>query len=361
MSSSLIEIFRYDLPLARPLHIQDQEVTRRTGLILKFGLDEPDLGYGEIAPLPGLSRETLDQALESAIRWSGLLGRLPKDPGEREQALAFLQDTPSVAFGIECATFGFRHSIGSPYALGLFSKSRRSVSVNALISGTLDNAVEQALAVRDRGFRAAKLKVGRQTPETDVETVWQVREALGDAVALRLDANRAWDLDAAVTFARGAQDCRIEYLEEPLASPEHLREFVRRTGVPVALDETLMEQGSFQGFLHDKDWVKAVVLKPTVLGGIGRCGQLAYDALEFGITPVVSSCFESGLGLIALARFASALTTEDIPAGLDTYDWLGEDVLSRRFTISNGSLDLDELDECAATLNTAALEQVYRE
>ena len=46
-------------------------------------------------------------------------------------------------------------------------------------------------------------------------------------------------------------------------------------------------------------------------------------ALALNVRPVVSGCFESGVGLLALAEFVWASTGDAVPAGLDTYRWLG--------------------------------------
>jgi len=358
MTTPLVELFRYELPLARPLRLKEKALTHRTGLLLRFGYGEREAGYGDIAPLPGFSGETVEEAQEAVANWSRLLGHLPKSEPEREQALGFLTQTPSAQFGIECATLQFRHAIGSTRKLGLFSNTRKRVSVNGLLSGTLEEVIDRAQALRDAGYRAAKLKVGRQDPEKDIEMIREVHRVL-NGVPLRLDANRAWDFDTAVTLSKGIANCEIEYIEEPLNAPERLPEFVARTGAPVALDESVMEFGVKHVFLQAKQWAKAVIIKPTLLGGVTGCEQLAYEALEFGLKPVVSSCFESGVGLAALAHLASAITSEDIPVGLDTYDWLAADVLPRRFSMRGGILDIDEADACVAALDTSALERVY--
>jgi o-succinylbenzoate synthase len=358
MNTPLVELFRYELPLARPLRLKDKVLTKRAGLLLKFGYGDQESGYGDIAPLPGFSSETLEEAQDAVIRWSHMLGHLPKSEPEREEALAFLWKTPSVYFGIECATFHFRHVIGSPRAMGLFGKTRSKVSLNGLLSGTLEEVIDRARSLRGAGYRAAKLKVGRQSIEQDIEMVREVYRAL-NGLALRLDANRAWDFDAAVTFAKGIAACGIEYIEEPLNTPERLRELTQRTGLPIALDESITEFGLTRGALQSQQWAKAVVIKPTLLGSVSRCEQLAYEALEFGLKPVVSSSFESGVGIAALAHFAATVTVEDIPVGLDTYEWLALDVLRKRFSVRGGSLDIEEIEACVATLDTGTLERVY--
>jgi O-succinylbenzoate synthase len=361
MNAPLVELRRYSLPLTRPLKLKNEVLTRRTGLLLRFGWSGGEAGYGEIAPLPGFSKETLEEATTAVVRWSRSLGSLPKSEPERARALAFLKKTPSVQFGIDCATSQFRHVIGGADSLGLWSGARTSVSVNGLLSGTINEVVERAAALKDAGHRAIKLKVGRGDLKNDVEMTVEAYRVLEGAASLRLDANRAWDFDTAMEFSRGVANCGIEYIEEPLQSPGLLWEFFRKSGMPVALDETVAEFDGELDLLRARQWAAAIILKPTILGGIARCAQLAYEALEFGIKPVVSSSFESGVGLAALAHFAAGVTREDIPVGLDTYGWFAEDLLEKRFTYKDGALDIADIDECLATLNWRLLERVYYE
>lgn len=361
MSAPSIEIYRYSLPLVRPLRLKDHVLNERQGLILKFCGRKGNIGYGDIAPLPGYSLETLDEAQEAAITWARFaLGRTPQTTVERDKMLHVLAMTPSVMFSTECATLSLAYDAGAILPEGLFSSVRRDVSVNALITGQLDDAVETAHALREKKYRTIKLKVGRQSLENDIETVRQVRRALGDDITLRLDANRAWDFDTALRFARGVAECAIEFIEEPLAIPTRLQQFSKRSGLPIALDESAREDIDSPDFFSENQWAEAVILKPSLLGGIRLTMDWAAQALQHGLKPIISSCFESGLGLIALAHLAAAITEDDIPVGLDTYSWLGADILGTRFNVRDGKLNLDELDASASTINTDVMELVER-
>ena len=350
-----IEIFRYDLPLVRPLRLKNLVLTRRSGLILKLADSESVFGYGEIAPLPGFSPEDLDTAQRAIIaldRGSG------KNPASAGKPLISTVTTPSVFFGFRCASAALTRAREKTFGQN-GPGTRTRVSVNGLIMGSLDEAVAKAGALKAQGYCAAKLKVGHQELGRDIAMVREVSRILGEGIVLRLDANRAWDMDTAAAFYRGIEGIAIDYIEEPLADSRRLRELVATTGMPVALDESMTSPTRSPGFLKRKQWVKAVVLKPTLLGGITESATLAAEAVEYGLKPVVSACFESGIGIAALAHFAAEITTEDIPVGLDTYEWLAEDVLRKRFEIRNGAVDLDEVDACVATIDTDALERVY--
>lgn len=363
MSNSTIEIYQYNLPLVGALHLGPENVlTNRPGLIIKIGRDERKVGYGDIAPLPGFSPESFEEARDAAIRWADYALELMKSNDELndEEVLQSLTATPSVLFGAECAALALAYAAGATFSDGLFSKTRRHVTINGYINGPIDRALEKARFLHDNGYIAAKVKVGRQSVKKDAEMVREVLKIVGDKIELRLDANRAWKFDHAVAFARAIEGIRIAYIEEPLADPSKLEKFVNQTGMNVALDESIAE-GLFQeDFLQNKAWAHAVILKPTLLGGTRTAEDWAAEAIECGLKPVVSSCFESGIGLISLAHLAATITQEDIPAGLDTYNWLAEDLLARRFQAHNGKLDLAELDECATTIQLDRMECIYR-
>jgi len=93
----------------------------------------------------------------------------------------------------------------------------------------------------------------------------------------------------------------------------------------VALDESL--SGIEPEALEDHGYARAVVLKPTLLGGMIRTLRFARLATRLGARPVLSSAYETGVGTSALVALAAAVGDEEVPAGLDTYRRLAEDVL----------------------------------
>jgi len=179
------------------------------------------------------------------------------------------------------------------------------------------------------GYRTLKLKVGRRSVSADVERVHTLAEAVGAEGQIRLDANRAWSVGEAERFADALGDVPLEYVEEPLADPSALSELAGRTGMPVALDETTRERTPDD--LASFAPIAAVVLKPTLLGGIRTVRRWAAAARDQDAVPVVTGAYESGVGVRMLAALTAALT--DAPAGLLTYDRLGDDVLRPRLSM----------------------------
>ena len=327
--------FRYRLPLAEPLALAGRAVDERDGVLVRIDSDAGASGWGDVAPLPGFSRESLEDAEAELAALGTLLrgaeldcrGHVPELRRGLEPAAAA---SPSVRFGLETALASLSAQMGREAVPGL-PCFEGAVPVSGLLAGSGAEILAHARRLRDAGFRAVKLKVGMRPLPEDVALTQRVRAVLGDGIALRLDANRSWSLEQAVRFGHALGAAGVEYLEEPLGDPSRLEDFFDATGIAVALDESLQELQP--GDLEGLRGVGAVVLKPTLLGGAGRARAWIARARGLDIRPVVSGCFESGIGVLALARLAWSITGDAVPAGLDTYRWLDADVVSPRIPV----------------------------
>ncbi len=342
-----LRLYRYRVPLSEPLFLQGTELRYREGLLVELAAEGGVTGWGEAAPLPGFSTEGLDEATGQLLGLSdNLVGRaLTRDVLDPDGHFARELDTmglaPSARFGFELALWDlYAASSGKTLPELVSTRPRPTVTLGALISSP-DSAVDEARRARAAGYGAVKLKLGARGVDADVELVRAVRDALGDAVALRLDANRAWSFDEAGRFARGVAAVGIEYVEEPLADPEQLASFAADHGLPVALDESLA--GMQPEALEERVYARAVVLKPTLLGGISRTLRFARAAARIGARPVLSSAYETGVGTTALVALAAGVGDEEVPAGLDTYRRLARDVLRPPPDLSTPRLDVEAL------------------
>jgi O-succinylbenzoate synthase len=210
--------------------------------------------------------------------------------------------------------------------------------------------------MRDAGYETVKLKVGGRSVEEDIGLVCALVGVLGDGVSLRLDANRAWEFEQAMEFARGVAGVRFEYVEEPLADPAQLPVLVRETGVPVALDESLA--GMQPGALEGHSYARAAVLKPTLVGGLSLTLRFAKRATLLGMEPVISSAYETGVGTTALVALAAGVGGGTVPAGLDTYRRLAGDVLRPRLDLPAPRVDVRAMAATRREIDRRLLEPV---
>jgi len=355
MTIDAIDVYRYALPLSDPLQVGRGTIRERRGLLLRVTLINGGVGWGDSAPLPQFSSESVDEAATAAKQLAASAGSAFRDVDDPTDGLAWEcwsegRAPSSLQFALDSAVLEAIAAAQGRVPSALLGATSGEVVLNALVPDDARDLRREGERLRHAAYQAVKLKVGRRSVAADVERVRTLRQALGSDVALRLDANRAWTMDEAVRFMEMTGDLSLAYIEEPLEDPHRLDAFVQQTGCPVALDETTREMSPE----HLGEWpVSAVVLKPTLLGGLSDVQAWCRAAHEQGAVPVVSASYESGVGIRMLAALASALSGS--PAGLSTYTRLADDVLTPRLDVDGAVVDGDELYESAVDANCLSL------
>jgi o-succinylbenzoate synthase len=357
MKLARYDLYHYSLTFSRPLVFGGTTLHRREGLLLRLSGDDGSEGWGESAPLPGFSRENLDEVAEQLRRLAGSMTGCEVTDDWVEPYGEFVRGlgraAPSVRFGFELAVWNLWAAYSGGTLPRLVAPSPRAVvPVNGLLSGAPGEVLEEARRMREAGYRSVKLKVGARSVAEDVGLVRALGEELGDGVSLRLDANRAWRYEEAAEFVRGTP--RFEYVEEPLADPARLPVLVRELGVPIALDESLVAMNPEA--LDQHRYARAFVLKPTLLGGISQTLRVAERARSLGVTPVVSSAYESGIGTAALVALSAGIGDRPVATGLDTYRMVEGDVLETSLRLPAPGVDVREAAETSRKVDVSKLE-----
>ncbi len=304
------DILRYRLSLKHPLLLKQFNLNEREGLILRLN-SGGRFGYGEIAPLPGFSRESLCEAEKQlqafcrAVNDGYFEPFLIDAPDSRVLLKEVLESLsmPSVLFGIESALWWLRQDgwLSPPVTAPLLQGD----------TGQILLRLEQWQGNWPKEF---KLKIGRDSIEEDCVRINNVLEALPDSISIKLDANQQWTLDQAFRVARSIDVNRIAFVEEPTASVVEFSELYEKTGLHFALDETVQQPGYRLQPMHG---LAAIVIKPTLVGGLCRCQQLVTAARAQNIRVIFSSSYESSIGLHILEQLSAQWTPEELP-GLDT-------------------------------------------
>jgi len=152
-----------------------------------------------------------------------------------------------------------------------------------------------------QGFRALKLKCGLEARE-DLRRIAAVREAVGDRIALRIDANQGLSVRRALAFAEGLEPLGVQFLEQPIPAEDlrGLRSLRRRSAIPIMADEAV----------HGPEDLRRLI-------NMGAAGLVNIKLMKCGgITPALQMqalCQEAGLGAMAGCMGEIALS---IAAGL---------------------------------------------
>jgi len=181
-----------------------------------------------------------------------------------------------------------------------------------------EQRVEDALRLRDEGFRALKLRFHRPNPRDDLRVLEAVRKAVGDSMDIMVDANygwviapdrapQRWDLRTAISMARAMEELGVYWLEEPLYCYDYdgLAELRRQVNLRIAGGELNQGFHEFKIFL-EKDCFDVYQPDVTFAGGFFQCRQIAAMAQAHG-KMVSPHTWTNGIGLAANLHFAASL------------------------------------------------------
>lgn len=229
---------------------------------------------------------------------------------------------------------------------------RDRVPVNATVPAV--GPERAAEMVRAAGCSTVKVKVAEpgQSLADDVARVAAVRDALGPAGRVRIDANGAWDLDEAIHRIRALDIAArgLEYVEQPCAAIEELAAVRRRVSVPIAADESVRLSDDPMRVVR-AEAADILVLKVAPMGGVSSCLILAE---QVGLPIVVSSALETSVGLAAGLALAAALPDLPYACGLGTARLLAADVVAEPLLSVDGFLSVRPVVPDAASLAARA-------
>jgi L-Ala-D/L-Glu epimerase len=284
--------------------------SERSALTLVLEDAAGHVGLGEAAPLPGFSPDELASARRALVE---LLGSIVPDSPRHDVPLALSDATAalpsaSARMAFETALLDVWARQANVPAWALIRTDDAAAPPVLPLSLWLPHGVEAALTearcALARGIRAFKVKIdGREPSEPGLATLEALRANFGAEIELRADANQSLTPSQLRALAPRVLELGVVWVEEPTAAGASAN-----LGVPVAVDESLIAVRPNLPELRAAG-VTALVLKPTVLGGLSTCLGLASAARDAGITSVVSHTLEGPLAAMGSAALALALGT----------------------------------------------------
>lgn len=293
MKIQTLEIHPYEISLINS--------RARNGVLINITDERGNSAWGDITPLPKWSKETLDDALLQLNEKQSEIIKTEWMTDTCLSHLAKLKLVPSLSFGLESALL----SILAPL-------SEYSVSTSALFMGPPKEILKQANLRHQEGYTSAKLKVSNLNFDEAADVIHQLKNVF----RLRVDVNRAWNTSDSLRFFAQFPLDTFDYVEEPFQDPNKLAQFPH----PLAVDESFPHNLSLEQ-LESLPTLKNLIYKPTMQGGLLGCLPLHEWACRRGVSLVLSSSFESDLGLAHIASIAHRLSLT-APIGIGTYHYL---------------------------------------
>ena len=303
-----IECHVFRAPVTVPVANAFGAMSNRPAVFLRIRASDSAWGWGEVfANFPQVGAEHRARLVDGLFK--PLLVDQPADAPDSTRAML---ESRTRRMAIQCGEPGpFAQIIGAidqalydmaarranvPLWKHLGGQPRLRVYASGL--GPAD-VVRIALAKRDEGFRAFKLKVGFD-PQTDVANLGALRDALGDDAAIMCDANQAWTPDDAPSRIAELAPFRPFWIEEPIpADHSHAawRALAQSSAVPLAAGENLRGRDAFVDAI-DAGYLKFVQPDVGKWGGIGGGLDVARYASQRGVA-YCPHWLAGGVGLAA--------------------------------------------------------------
>jgi muconate cycloisomerase len=173
--------------------------------------------------------------------------------------------------------------------------------------------IEEGHEMVERGWRILKVKIGRAEPMEDARVVVALREAVGDGIEIRADANQAYDTKTAIRVIRAMEEARPGFVEQPVhaADLEGMAEVRAAVGVPIMADESAQTPEDVIALAKHRacDSVSIYVIGP---GGLGSSKKMASIAEACRLRGYVGGALESVIGASAGLHLAASSPAIDL-------------------------------------------------
>jgi len=307
-----IRLAELKIPLRTPFRTAVRSVDHVEDIIVEIHTDEGAIGYGEAPPTGRVTGDTKG-AIVGAMRdhlIPALMGRSVEDFNELlDLTQGAIQHNTSAKAAMEIALYDlFGQMLNAP-VYRLLGGSGAPITTDITISvNEPDEMVRDSLNAVSRGYKTLKIKVGNDAAK-DMARMKAIRAAIGNEVALRIDANQGWKPKEAVRLLNEMEDAglQIEFVEQPVhqADVEGLRYVREHVAIPVMADEAVYSPRDV-AVLIQQNACDLINIKLMKTGGIKNALAICALAETYGVECMIGCMLEAKVSVNAAVHLASA-------------------------------------------------------
>ncbi len=334
--------------------------------IIEVFTDEGITGLSTCTTHPEFFRYQLEYIKE---RWIG------EDPFQIERIIGDSYYKPGdfgwLAGSIEIACWDIiGKKLGQPVYNLLGGKIRDRADVTRFMGiHPPEVAAQKAVAdIKKWGFKAIKLKIGKD-PAEDVKVLKAVREAVGENIYIRCDANGCYSIPTAINQARKMMEFSPQFFEDPTNTAEGIKRVRTATGIPVCMCGAVFSVAPHFGAnlailmrLIKEDMTDFIHIDPHRTHGL--LGWKKMDAMctpagiqmvnHWVFTGVTVAAALQGIAMSRSCGYAHDLVIPGVPPGPE------EDILKKPFTIENGSVRIPDGPGLGVELDEEKMERAEK-
>lgn len=363
-----VEVQSTKIPVVRAHQMAIGTTNFQENVVIKMHTDEGIFGIGEAPHMVGHSQlgET-PHTVRVILRHKLIPAILGLDPFNQEALIIALNravpgNQRAKGALVMAAYDVVGKALNTPVYNLLGGKVRDSVPLSwSLPIVDVKTAVTEGEEMVKRGWRILKVKIGRKSPEEDVEMVRALRHAVGETISIRADANQAYDLKTALRVTEAMAPYRLDFMEQPVHMDDldGMAEITRQSPVPIMADESAKSLESLAAIAQRRaaDYVSIYIIGP---GGLTNSKKMASLAQAYRMRGYVGGALESVIGASAGLHLAASSPSIDLGCEMSGQYLLREDIGTEPITMVDGDFVLSDRPGLGVELNEMQLAK-YRE
>lgn len=303
-----IDLYKLFIPLKEPFIISLGPLYNAESVVVRMETDAGITGWGECSPFMSINGESADTGLAVGRYFEkALLGTDPLAIGDRiadMDRIIYGNKSIKSAFDMALYDIAARHA-GQPLYRFLGGKKDKEIATDYTVSvGTPEKMAADALKIKEQGFPVIKVKIGKGGAQ-DVERIRAIREAVGNEIPLRVDANQGWNKEEAIETLKALTPFNIQHCEEPIPrwAFMELPDIKAQSPILMMADESCCDQHDVQRLIK-MDACDRINIKLGKSGGIYNALQMIRLAETAGMEIQIGAFLESRLAMTAFAHLA---------------------------------------------------------
>jgi L-alanine-DL-glutamate epimerase-like enolase superfamily enzyme len=208
------------------------------------------------------------------------------------------------------------------------------------------------------GYRTIKLKVGRPEIHQDLEMVRAVRKAIGDDIAIRVDANAGYSPVDALVVTRALGELNIEHFEQPVAGEDFaaMARLLRLGAVSIMADESVHTAQDAIRLVREKA-ADGLKIKISKVGGFIEARRILDVAEAAGIKVIIGNGICSSIEAASELQLACAYPHIYPVAEMVGPAKLAGDLAEKPFDLRSGKIQLTAGAGLGVDLSEAKLKE----
>lgn len=308
MTITHTEIYKYSIPMV-PFTIATGTMDYAQNIFIRIHTREGIIGVGECSAFPMIAGETQATCYEMAKDFAKLWKN--KDASDIDARLneldLFTAGNYTAKSAFDLALYDIAAKAANQPLYQYLGGQQKPIESDLTIGiATPEKMAETAVDFKAKGVNMIKVKLGK-APKEDIERIRQIRQAIGNDIILRIDANQGWTYDDAVLALTELAQFNIQFCEAPMRkwNDELLPALCKISPIPLMADESVFTHYDAERIIRNHACAY-INIKFAKSGGIHEALLINEVAEKNNIACMMGGMLESRVALTAKVHFAMA-------------------------------------------------------